>query len=457
MTDSSTLYPSNLVLGLTSRETADLAKNVMTYCCFSNDDNIRSSERKWRTIINEKLNTAYSVADSQSFVNLTHRNLTKRPIMMRGWIGNWSYEGANEQKTLARSGILKICSRKILLYEQNPRSLHKGHFWEVFGWLKIFIFFDNPRKWPLNVVFYKKNLHNNIELTKNLTFETQFPIYSGVSRMTKFGHAVHSGPEKDKMILMMTITTCCFAYVICDLQHFSSNFSNYRARFSMPEYESFESLFFSWDMGPVHFIAVNTEAYYFLEFGIKPLSNQYAWLLNDLEAATQPEARKERPWIILYGHRPMYCSNADHDDCKRKGCLTRVGMPLMHWYAMEPLLDKYGVDLAVWAHEHSYERLWPIYNYAVHNGTLEAPYTNPKAPVHIITGSAGCNEIHDHFQNEQPDWSAFRSIDYGYTRLTVFNNTHLHLQQVSDDQEGDIIDDMWLVRDLHVSYSQLRN
>ena len=73
-----------------------------------------------------------------------------------------------------------------------------------------------------------------------------------------------------------------------------------------------------------------------------------------------------------------------------------------------------GVDLTLWAHEHSYERLWPLYNMQVRyfqstrsvssqftlkfthsflllqvcNGSLEEPYTNPCAPVHIITGSA---------------------------------------------------------------------
>ncbi|KAG7167825.1 Acid phosphatase type 7-like [Homarus americanus] len=124
---------------------------------------------------------------------------------------------------------------------------------------------------------------------------------------------------------------------------------------------------------------------------------------------------------------------------------------------MEELLDKYGVDLAVWAHEHSYERLWPMYNFTVMNGSTTEPYTNPMAPVHITTGSAGCDEIHDHFLPAQPSWTAYRSIDYGFTRVKVFNNTHLNWEQVSDDLNGKIIDSVWLVRDRHESYKKLRH
>lgn len=56
--------------------------------------------------------------------------------------------------------------------------------------------------------------------------------------------------------------------------------------------------------------------------------------------------------------------------------------------SLEPLFFQYGVDLIIEAHEHSYERLWPVFNDTVtaHN------YTNPKAPVHVISGAAGCNE-----------------------------------------------------------------
>ena len=51
----------------------------------------------------------------------------------------------------------------------------------------------------------------------------------------------------------------------------------------MPNYDDTENLFFSWNMGPVHFISVSTESYYFVQYGLKPLSRQYQWLIEDLE------------------------------------------------------------------------------------------------------------------------------------------------------------------------------
>ena len=55
---------------------------------------------------------------------------------------------------------------------------------------------------------------------------------------------------------------------------------------------------------------------------------------------------------------------------------------------MEPLLRDYNVDLSIWAHEHDYERFWPVYDYTVLNGSYENPYTEPKGPLHIVSGSA---------------------------------------------------------------------
>lgn len=231
---------------------------------------------------------------------------------------------------------------------------------------------------------------------------------------------------------------------------FSSNFSNYRYRFSMPG--GLDSLMYSFDMGPMHIISISTEVYYFMNYGIKPLVFQYEWLEQDLIKANLPENREKHPWIIVMGHRPMYCSDTDSDDCSHHETLTRVGLPFLHFFGLEDLLYNYGVDLEIWAHEHSYERLWPIYNYTVYNGSLEQPYTNPKAPVHVISGSAGCKEGTDQFNDTRPAWSAFVSTDYGYMRLKAYNKTHLYLEQVSDNKQGAVIDFFWLIKDHHGAY-----
>jgi len=116
---------------------------------------------------------------------------------------------------------------------------------------------------------------------------------------------------------------------------------------------------------------------------------------------------------------------------------------------METLLHKYGVDIYLSAHEHSYERLWPVYQGQVYNGSAQAPYTNPRAPVHIIAGSAGCKEGLEDFGGNNADWSAFRSSTYGFARMNVYNSTHLHWEQVLDDSNGSILDELWLIRDKH--------
>ena len=55
----------------------------------------------------------------------------------------------------------------------------------------------------------------------------------------------------------------------------------------------------------------------------------------------------------------------------------------------------------------------------------------------------GCQETHDPWL-PKPNITAFRSTDYGYTRMTVHNSTHLELEQVSDDKGGQIIDHIWI-------------
>jgi len=189
-------------------------------------------------------------------------------------------------------------------------------------------------------------------------------------------------------------------YMTCPGNHeWHYNFSNYRARFgkSMPGRE--EDMFFSFDLGPVHFVSVSTEFYYYLNFGISQVVRQYQWLEEDLSK----------------------------------------------------------VDLAFWAHEHSYERLLPIFNRTiVQSPDPDAPYTDPRAPVHITTGSAGNREKHDGFLPNPPKWSALRSSKYGYTRMKVANATHIYLEQVDVETEVlHVVDSFWLVQHHHGPFTNL--
>ena len=108
--------------------------------------------------------------------------------------------------------------------------------------------------------------------------------------------------------------------------------------------------FFSFNIGPVHVISISTEFYYFLEYGFDQLAVQYKWLENDLKVANEAENRANRPWIIVMGHRPMYCSNTyvnDYNetvhDCNFDD-RVRVGLPYIHKFGLEELFYKHGVD-----------------------------------------------------------------------------------------------------------------
>ena len=61
------------------------------------------------------------------------------------------------------------------------------------------------------------------------------------------------------------------------------------------------------------------------------------------------------------------------------------------------------------------ERILPIYNNKIHSGTTDPhnPYHNPKAPVHITTGSAGNRELHTKIHAKRSHYSAFIIEDYG--------------------------------------------
>jgi hypothetical protein len=155
--------------------------------------------------------------------------------------------------------------------------------------------------------------------------------------------------------------------------------------------------YYSFTIGSARVLSFSTEFYYYHQFGWDQIRNQYHWLEAELREANRPENRRHRPWIITMAHKPLYCQTRDHQ-CSdidgtgfqrhrlRKGIKMRGNGPLK--YGLEYLLHKYAVDLQLYAHEHNYQRLFPVYDNHVYNGTAHNPYLNPTEPVVITTGSA---------------------------------------------------------------------
>lgn len=80
------------------------------------------------------------------------------------------------------------------------------------------------------------------------------------------------------------------------------------------------NLFYSFDYGPIHFIALSSEYVEFWHF-----LAQYQWLEKDLASVDRSHSslsslltksdllsRSKTPWIFTSWHRPWYCSNNAH-------------------------------------------------------------------------------------------------------------------------------------------------
>jgi predicted phosphodiesterase len=97
--------------------------------------------------------------------------------------------------------------------------------------------------------------------------------------------------------------------------------------------------YYSFDYGKVHFLVMASES---------PFANgsdQYNFVKQDLEETTN---KKDVNWIIVTSYKPFYSSPSKHTGEKE---LRSV---------YHPLFEKHGVDLVLHAHNHNYQRTYPI-------------------------------------------------------------------------------------------------
>merc|ERR1712228_1068145 len=120
-------------------------------------------------------------------------------------------------------------------------------------------------------------------------------------------------------------------------------------------------------------------------------------------------------------------------------------------YSLEEAHNKYGVDFVFNGHVHNYERVYDVFE-----GKTDQKTKNMTATTYIVNGDAGNREGHHPINtSENPSWSAYRTTSYSFSKLSVYNATHIHLQQITADSElppedqGKVLDDVWFEQYSH--------
>jgi acid phosphatase type 7 len=261
----------------------------------------------------------------------------------------------------------------------------------------------------------------------------------------------HDGKTGDQFMQQIEPLATRVPYMVAPGNHEEyQNFSHYQHRFSMPGAESGSNtvLYSSFNVGLFHIVSLSTELYFYPNYYNNTLlQQQYDWLQKDLARANQE--RQIRPWILVFGHRPIYCTLDRNDEagiCTLDTSKIRDGVSYTYGEErvgpLERLFHEQKVDFYFAGHMHSYERMWPVYR----EQTLANNYHNPESPVYLIGGSPGCQEQLDRFDYTPYPWSAFRADAYGFGIMTVYNETDIQWQQIHAEN-GTVLDEIWVHQD----------
>jgi len=213
------------------------------------------------------------------------------------------------------------------------------------------------------------------------------------------------------------------------------------------------NMFHSFNYANIHFTAISTEP---IPSVLKKGTLQFEWLNSDLEKADRERREGKIDWIIVFGHKPLYCSYNWSDCC---GYCNQTSYSY-EWdkdatsgklrSAFEELLHKYKVDMYLSGHVHAYERMWPVYDERVDPQSF-GEYNNPKYPVHIVSGAAGCIETvpaPEDPVNFLPPQNAARMSKYGFGKMEIYGDKQLHWQFIGSNSTyvGQVLDDFWIIR-----------
>ncbi|TYH80606.1 hypothetical protein ES332_D03G143800v1 [Gossypium tomentosum] len=192
--------------------------------------------------------------------------------------------------------------------------------------------------------------------------------------------------------------------------------------------ENKAKFWYSTDYGLFHFCIADSEHDW------REGSEQYGFIEQCLASVD----RHRQPWLIFSAHRVLgYSSN---DWYSQEGAYEEP----MGRDGLQKLWQKYKVDIAFYGHVHNYERSCPIYQNQCVNKEKNHYSGTVNRTIHVVVGGAGSHL--SKFSQLIPYWSIYRDYDFGFVKLTAFNQSSL-LFEYKKSRDGKVYDSFTISRD----------
>ncbi|KAK1295223.1 putative inactive purple acid phosphatase 27 [Acorus calamus] len=163
-------------------------------------------------------------------------------------------------------------------------------------------------------------------------------------------------------------------------------------------------------------------------------TEQYAFIERCFATAN----RHKQPWLVFAAHRVLgYSSNSWYAD---QGSFQEP----MGRSSLQGLWQKYRVDLAFFGHVHSYERTCQIYENICMSEEKSRYSGIVNGTIHVVVGGGGSHL--SKFTDLKTEWSMVRDYDYGFVKLTAFNQSSL-LFEYKKSRDGNVYDSFTITRD----------
>ena len=180
--------------------------------------------------------------------------------------------------------------------------------------------------------------------------------------------------------------------------------------------------YYSYDYKKVHFLIMASQSDY------NEGSDQYNFVVQDLEKASQ---NKDIEWTVVTSYGPFYTSPSTH----------KAEKDLRDIY--HPIFEKYNVDLVLQAHNHNYQRTYPIsYNSAgdssepiLTNQNTTGYSNDTDGTVFALVGTGG--ESFYPFSGQAPYVAKQFDGRFGFLDISISNgNPHPKLTGTFYDNKG---------------------